>query len=94
MIEGAEPRRKHLVLLAGIVSMVAAHPLVGNSVTAEVVLTVAFAALCVYVFIVVLRRRRLRTLALAVAQLVGFKLAQSIRGHPDEGGDPPGGHRP
>jgi hypothetical protein len=58
MIHAARPARKNLVLLAAIVVMQMAEPLLGHrSVEAGAFFDIVFAAICLYVFFVVFEHR-------------------------------------
>jgi hypothetical protein len=67
MIHPDRPARKNLVLLAAIVVMQAAQPLLGHrSVEAGAFFDIVFAAICLYVFFVVFEHRWQRRIALAL----------------------------
>jgi hypothetical protein len=67
MIHPTRPARKNLVLLAAIVVMQVAQPLLGHrSVEAGAFFDIVFAAICLYVFFVVFEHRWQRRVALAL----------------------------
>ena len=67
MIDFARPARKNLVLLAAIVVMQVAQPLLGHrSVEAGAFFDIVFAVICLYVFFVVFARRWQRRVALTL----------------------------
>lgn len=67
MIHPARPARKNLVLLAAIVVMQVAQPLLGHrSVEAGAFFDIVFATICLYVFFAVFEHRWQRRIALAL----------------------------
>ena len=67
MIDPARPARKNLVLLAAIVVMQVAQPLLGHrSVETGALFDIVFAAICLYVFFVVFAQRWQRRVALTL----------------------------
>jgi len=67
LIKTVRPARKHLALLAAIIGMMVAQPLVGHrSVAAGAVSDAVLSAICLYVFFIVFGERRQRRAALAL----------------------------